>query len=436
MLPKRGSDMTREIEKLNDVELRRWLKANQPVAISDGGGLTFTISKNGTASWVLRYRYANRNKELTLGRYPDLSLRNARERARHERANIQKGIDVAADRQKQKRLAAIAMTFSELVADYREKVMPQLALSTAKQREQHFKAHILPTLGPIPVRDITPEDIAVMLRKTGKKSTPNVTELVLTATSEAFKHGQRITTVITNPCTGISAFAIVGRPQVVRARLKLTEEELGVLLPNLHLIGRTNQLATLILLSTCVRIGELTQAKWEDIDFYDATWRIPPEVSKSRNGFIVPLVPQVIEWFEELHTLSCGSKFVFPARQTRRLRTHGCEMPFEKRALNAMLSKLTKKLPNVRHFTPHDLRSTARSYLAALGISPIVAERCLNHSLGGLLAVYDQHDYLDERRNALEQLNAFITRCAAKKENNVPSPRQVVSLNKVFQPIN
>jgi integrase len=111
-------------------------------------------------------------------------------------------------------------------------------------------------------------------------------------------------------------------------------------------------------------------------------------------------------------------------------------MPFEKRALNAMLSKLTKKLPNVRHFTPHDLRSTARSYLAALGISPIVAERCLNHSLGGLLAVYDQHDYLDERRNALEQLNAFITRCAAMKENNVPSPRQVVSLNKVFQPIN
>jgi len=56
----------------------------------------------------------------------------------------------------------------------------------------------------------------------------------------------------------------------------------------------------------------------------------------------------------------------------------------------------------VRQFTPHDLRSTARSHLAALGVNVIVAERCLNHSLGGLLAVYDKHDYLTERRAAVE----------------------------------
>lgn len=425
--------MARRIEKLNDVELKRWVKAAQPIAVSDGNGLTFTISSNGTASWVLRYRYGGRGKEITLGRYPDLSLRSARERSRHERANIQKGIDVAADRQKQKRMAAIAMTFSQLVADYREKVMPLLAPSTAKQRDQHFKAHILPTLGPIPVREITPEDIAVMLRKTGNKTTPNVTELVLTATSEAFKHGQRITTVITNPCAGISAFAIVGRPQATRARLKLTEDELRVLLPNLHLIGRTNELATLILLSTCVRIGELTHARWEDIDFYEATWRIPPEVSKTRNGFTVPLVPQVIEWFEELHVHACGSSFVLPARQTRRFHTHGKEMPVERRALNSMLTKLANKLPSVRHFTPHDLRSTARSYLSALGVSPIVAERCLNHTLGGLLAVYDQHDYLSERRIALEKLNSFILECSKNSEIESPHPRQVVSMNEFFQ---
>ena len=141
--------MARRIEKLNDVELKRWVKAAQPIAVSDGNGLTFTISSNGTASWVLRYRYGGRGKEITLGRYPDLSLRSARERSRHERANIQKGIDVAADRQKQKRMAAIAMTFSQLVADYREKVMPLLAPSTAKQRDQHFKAGIPPRKGTV-----------------------------------------------------------------------------------------------------------------------------------------------------------------------------------------------------------------------------------------------------------------------------------------------
>src|SRR5213075_2726438 len=67
----------------------------------------------------------------------------------------------------------------------------------------------------------------------------------------------------------------------------------------------------------------------------------------------------------------------------------------------------------VRRFTPHDLRSTARSHLAVLGVSVVVAERCLNHTLGGLLAIYDQHDYLDERRAALERWTEFLVACGA-----------------------
>ena len=84
-------------------------------------------------------------------------------------------------------------------------------------------------------------------------------------------------------------------------------------------------------------------------------------------------------------------------------------MPFEQRALNSMLHKLCDAHPDsFRRFTPHDLRSTARSHLAALGISIIIAERCLNHALGGLVAIYDQHDYLDERRKALETWSAYL----------------------------
>lgn len=73
--------MARQIEILNDVQLRNWVKAGSPVAKSDGGGLTFTFSANGTASWILRYRLGGKQREITLGRYPDMTLSKARELA-------------------------------------------------------------------------------------------------------------------------------------------------------------------------------------------------------------------------------------------------------------------------------------------------------------------------------------------------------------------
>jgi integrase len=87
-------------------------------------------------------------------------------------------------------------------------------------------------------------------------------------------------------------------------------------------------------------------------------------------------------------------------------------VPFEHRTLNARLHKLCDTLGDkVRRFTPHDLRFTARSHLAALGVNVIVAECCLNHSLGGLVGVYDQHDYMTERRAALELWASFVVAC-------------------------
>src|SRR5262249_47842370 len=117
-------------------------------------------------------------------------------------------------------------------------------------------------------------------------------------------------------------------------------------------------------------------------------------------------------WFMELKTYSLESAFVLPARQGRRTARLGGDAPMNTLAMNAVLNKFCIRLAgSVRRFTPHDLRSTARSHLAALGVSVIVAERCLNHSLGGLLSIYDQHDYLTERRAALERWTAFITSC-------------------------
>jgi len=151
------------------------------------------------------------------------------------------------------------------------------------------------------------------------------------------------------------------------------------------------------------RVSELTSAKWENVDLARGEWVIPHSKGKADQSFTVPLVPVVVGWFRELQSYSFKSAYVLPARESRRIALVGDDVHFSQLTLNAILNKLCRRLPGVRRFTPHDLRSTARSHLSSLGVGVIVSERCLNHSLGGLLAIYDQHDYLTERREALER---------------------------------
>ena len=202
--------------------------------------------------------------------------------------------------------------------------------------------------------------------------------------------------------------AIIGAKQPVRQKVCLTENELRTVLAKLPEIGRPNALALKIILATCTRKGELTAAKWEHLDFEQNLWTIPSENSKNAKAFVIPLVPAVVGWFLELRALACGSPWVLPGRR--------CRDPLSPMALNAALNRLGT---GVRHFTIHDLRRTARSHLGALGVDVIIAEKCLNHTLGGLIDVYDRGDYLPERRRALELWAAFLVSCDQGKPWNV-----------------
>jgi integrase len=161
-------------------------------------------------------------------------------------------------------------------------------------------------------------------------------------------------------------------------------------------------LAFRLLLLLGVRKGELVRAQWAEFDLAAGSWTVPDERSKTGAGFVVPLPALAVSWLEELRIRAAGSPWVFPARRTgRRAAPH-----MAGDTLNVALSRVDHGLP---HFTVHDLRRTVRTQLAALGIPPHVAERCLNHKLRGVEGVYDRHDYLDERRAALEQWAAVLS---------------------------
>lgn len=388
--------------KLTDVQIKAWVKAGLPLAKSDGDGLTFTLSKSGVAAWVLRYRLAGKQREKTIGRFPDISLKRARELATEDRARVQQGVDVAREKQIQIRDSNSAWTVKVLASDYEAKILPSLAAATILSRKQKIRDYVLPSIGHLAARDVTGADVVQMLERVADHS-PKLVKPVLSAARLIFAHGVAKHIVSSDPCAGISVKAIAGHDaRAGKVRVMLSDAELKVVLPSLSKYGRLNELIIRILLATAQRIQALLLTEWDHIDFIAKTWTIPPgDGRKSDRQFVVPLTDNVLAYFGELKALAGMSRFVFPIQKLMKGREG--DAPMRQQTINGVLNRLCEDLaPKVRPFTPHDLRSTARSHLAVLGVNVVVAERCLNHSLGGLLAVYDVHDYLDERRAALQ----------------------------------
>ncbi len=393
--------------KLSDRQLEEWKRKGAPVkGKSDGDGLTFTLSLAGTATWVFRYRYGGRQRELTLGNYPDMSLRAARMAARAARVKVDQGADVASEKRLSKREAALAGSFRELATDYLERAGPALSKTTAQETKRYIDKDIVPRIGYLAATEVSGADIVLLVERIAERSDP-VARRAFEIVSVIFAHGVAKHMVRNNPCAGLKLSAILGPRPVRRPRVMLAEGHLRALMAALPGIGKTNALAAKILLATCVRKGELLRARWEHVDLESAAWSIPAEHSKSGKGYAIPLAPAVAGWFEALRRDSAGSVWVSPGQRGEHL---------SRTTLNVALERLEGEFPK---FSPHDLRSTARSHLARLGVSLIVAERCLNHSLGGLVSVYDQHDYLDERRRALELWANVLTEAEAGRASNV-----------------
>jgi integrase len=386
--------------KLTDVEIRKAIKATLPVALSDGDGLTLTLSKAGTATWILRYRLAGKQKELTLGRYPELSLKTARELATEKRGAVQQGIDVGREKQKALRETASSWTFKRLAEDYLERASERLAENTIYGRKQQLRDYVYPSIGHVAAADVSPAEI-VSITESASKRSQHVARLVLIAIREVFAHGIARHVVTSNPCSHIKASAIIGGTRHQRQRVSLSDGELASLFKALPSLSVANQCLTRILLTLGTRITETVTAQWAHIDFDNRTWTIPPENSKTSREFVIPFPPSIADVLSELKQMSFGSQYVFPIRT--RFKGNEDDDHAEATTLNAALAKLCRENQGAfRAFSPHDLRATCRSHLTALGVELAVAERCLNHSLGGLIAVYDRSDYLPQRRRALE----------------------------------
>lgn len=397
-----------EIECITDKTLRAWL-GKGPADRSIGGGLTFVATSvgapKGYASWMLRYRFGGMSREKVLGRYPDLSLKDARELARQDRARIQQGVDVAAEKRAE-RLKARERTD---VADLAQVWYDRHIARTYKHPEvvlRVIRRHINPVIGKLAVTEARPLHIDRVLTRILDAGAPTVANDVLRYLFRMFHFAVKRRWIEANPAAGFE-ISDAGGTESARQRW-LNRDELVALAkamrdtPN---FGRENELAVWLLLALCVRKMELLSAKWAEFDLVRGVWSLHPSRTKTNQPIDIPLVPQVLGWLEEVKVFACNSEYLFPARRrihmkggVARRNRFGHVSPD---TLNVALRRLP--LDGMAHFTVHDMRRTARTHMAALGVDRFVAERALNHKLRNVEGVYNQYDYFEERKVALER---------------------------------
>ena len=382
----------RHTRPLSDPKLKGWVNARRSIAKSDGDGLTFTVSGTGYAVWILRYGFNGKRRELTLGRYPELSLVDARKRAREQRALIDQGKDVAAEKRRVKHAAILSWTVAKVASDYEKTVMPQLAASTQKLHGGYIRNWLVPSLGAMVARDIQRQDVTRVLKAVGKRG-PGALKALHAATRSVFGHALQQGIIDENPAVGIRRKSIMAAP-APRKGIALEDPKLGQFLSALgEDVGGWGMRIQLI---TGVRPIELVHASWNEVDLANATWTIPAERTKTRSQHEIGMPTQAIALLEKVKKASGKSAFLFPAAYGEGDRP----IPYQtyRGRVRRLLEQLGSAFPRIK---PHDLRRTMRSGLTRLNIRYEVAERAINHKLPAMAEIYDRNEFRDERRVAL-----------------------------------
>jgi integrase len=416
----REDAMAKQIERLTAPQVAKRHARTAPALLADGDGLYFrkqtTGGKHSASTWMLRYRFAGRERWMALGNYPDVTLAEARTGAAQARKLVDKGLDpLGAKRALQAREAAKAAgdgTFANLAEDwYRQEVTG--AKRPPKHPEiprRHLDKYLLPPLRTKQAASISAMDVADIVERIARKHPTAANDVLLTA-RRVLNYAVRRQRIPANPVASLTPKLDGGGAERSRDRA-LSRDELAALFASMRgsaAFGGLNLLAVRLLLALCVRKGELFAARWPEFDLDGTTddgpvWHLPASRTKMRQPLDIPLSPQVTEWLKALRLLASGSDFVFPARR-RDKRSRAAHVGRD--TLNAALSELKDK-HELQPFTVHDLRRTARTLLASLGTRSEVVEMCLGHKPRGVEGTYNRHDYFEERRVALEQLSNLI----------------------------
>lgn len=383
---------------LTDTALKALKPRDKTYTVTDDRGLYVEVFPTGGVVWRYRYRLNGKYEKLTLGKYPALTLKNARLKRDEAAQQVAMGESPAKKKQQAKMVGAEDAT----VADFAERFFKDIQSRDRKDvtmPRRYLEKDILPHIGGKPVRDITAEDVRSVIWRKKSQGFDAAAGQVRGLLKRMFDYALTCGLIQANPVMALPMRHVYRAAARDRA---LTPDEIRRFLRAMQSsnIRRQFKIAFQLILMTLVRKSELMLAQWKDVHLDEGEWHIPVENSKTGKPHIVYLSTQAQMLFKELKPLASSSVWVLPGRGT-------LAKPFASNALNQAL-KVSLQGQEIPAFTIHDLRRTASTLLHEQGWPSDVVEKALNHTIGGVRGVYNRAEYAEQRREMLQAWSDYI----------------------------
>jgi integrase len=382
---------------LTDTALRAAKPTEKTQKLFDGSGLYLLITPKGAKSWRLKYQFQRKEKLISLGPYPLVSLKEARERATAARKTLESGVDPTAQRKQKKQRTLI--TFELVALEWHERQSAKWTASYAEATLNRMKRNLFPAIGSTPVNAVTAPEILTLLRKVEARGQIGTAHALKQLCSGVFRYAIATGRAERDPAADLRGALA---PNLKKHRPALTEPQaVGRLMHAVYNYqGSLSVRSALQLMAlTFCRTNEIRFAEWREFDFADRLWRIPAERMKMKRDHLVPLSNQAVAVLEKLRPYSGKDQYVFPGYRSE-------TVPFG----NTALQKAIRVMGFEREeMCPHGFRSMASTLLNELGFNADWIERQLAHvPHGQVRGIYNRAEYLPERRRMLQEWADYL----------------------------
>jgi integrase len=385
---------------LSDTAIRNAKCETKPIRLFDERGMYLELSPSGGKWWRLKYRFAEKEKRLSLGVYPDTGLKAAREHRDAARSILANGIDPSEHR-KAHRAALVASTadiFEAVTREWISKYSGSWAPSHAERVLRLFERDLFPWVGNRPISNVTAPDLLTAVRRIEARGARDTAHRALGNCGQVFRYAIATGRAESDPCPSLRGalapardkhFAAATDPAELAQVLRVIDGYEGTLAVRCAL-----RLMPLVF----VRPGELRHAEWSDIDLDAKEWRYT--VTKTNSPHIVPLSRQAVGILRELYPLTESGRYIFPSARSN-------PRPMSD---NAILAAMRRAVILKEEMTGHGFRATARTLLdEVLGVRPDFIEHQLAHAVRDPNGrAYNRTAHLAERCKMMQQWADYL----------------------------